>query len=307
MRDISFTDTFLANGDTLPRLNGEGPTVSFVSPGYFAAMGMRVLQGRDLASDDRVGSEPVVIVNSTLAQTVWRGESAIGRCFALDKPTNPCRRIVGVVSNAHHNSVVEAPSLQFFIPLAQQGFDDKPTSPGSMEIRTAPGRVGAVASEVQRLLLGMVGPGMKPWTRSFSVQLAPQLRNWRLGAALFTSAGILALLVAAVGIYGTIAYTFSQRTHEMGVRIALGAPGASIIRLVLKSSLLVSAIGVAIGTGIIIWAARFAKPLLYETSPNDPFVLGGVVFVLLGVAIVASVVPAMRAKGVDPIAALRAD
>ena len=153
----------------------------------------------------------------------------------------------------------------------------------------------------------MSSSGTKPGTRSFSEQLEGSFRSWRLGAALFTAAGLLALLVAAVGIYGTIAYTFSQRTQEMGVRIALGAPGSSIIALVLKSSVVISAIGVVIGTGIAIWAGRFVKPLLYETSPNDPFVLGGVALVLLAVAVVASLVPALRAKRVDPMEALRAD
>lgn len=120
-------------------------------------------------------------------------------------------------------------------------------------------------------------------------------------------AGLLALLVAAVGIYGTIAYTFSQRTQEIGVRIALGAQGSSIIALVLKSSVALAGIGVVFGTGIALWAGQFAKPLLYDTSPYNPFVLGGVGLVLLAVAVIASLIPALRAKSVDPMEALRAE
>jgi ABC-type antimicrobial peptide transport system permease subunit len=176
-----------------------------------------------------------------------------------------------------------------------------------MEIQTVEGHAATVAAEVKQLLLQMSGSGVKPWTQTFSEQLEGNFRSWRLGAALFTAAGLLALLVAAVGIYGTIAYTFSQRTQEIGVRIALGAQGSSIIALVLKSSIAIATIGVVIGTGVAIWAGRFAKPLLYETSPNNPFVLGGVALVLLAVAMVASLVPALRAKSVDPLEALRAD
>ncbi|MGH7655288.1 MAG: FtsX-like permease family protein, partial [Gemmatimonadaceae bacterium] len=110
-----------------------------------------------------------------------------------------------------------------------------------------------------------------------------------------------------VGIYGTNPYTIIQRTQEIGVRIALGAQGSSIIALVLKSSVMISAIGVIAGTGIALWAGKFAKPLLYETSPNNPYVLGGVGLVLLAVAVLASLVPAMRAKRVDPMEALRAE
>ena len=148
---------------------------------------------------------------------------------------------------------------------------------------------------------------MKPWAQTLSEQIDGDFRTWRLGAALFSAAGLLALLVAGVGIYGTIAYTFSQRTQEIGVRIALGAQGSSIIALVLKSSVAIAAIGVVIGTGAALWAGRFAKPLLYDTAPNNPFVLGGVALVLLAVAVIASLVPAMRAKSVDPLEALRAE
>jgi predicted permease len=307
MWGFSMMDAVLQNGDSLPRLDGRGPTVSFVSPGYFATAGMRVLGGRDLSSDDRDGSDPVIVVNATFAQTVWPGRPAVGQCLVIGKLGDPCRRVVGIVSNSHHNSVIEGPSMQYFVPLTQKGFGGKVTTPGSIEIRAEAGRAASVAGQVQKLLLQASPSGVKPWVRLFAEQLAPQIRPWRLGAALFTAAGLLALLVAGVGIYGTIAYTFSQRTQEIGVRIALGAQGSSIIALVLKSSVVVAAIGVVIGTGIALWAGKFAKPLLYDTSPNDPFVLAGVAIVLLAVAVVASLVPAMRAKSVDPLEALRAE
>lgn len=197
--------------------------------------------------------------------------------------------------------------MQWYVPLAQESDDGRAGYPGAMEIRVAPGRAADIAAQVKQLLTQMSGSGMRPWAQTLSEQLAGNFRSWRLGAALFTAAGLLALLVAAVGIYGTIAYTFSQRTQEIGVRIALGAQGSSIMALVLKSSVAIAGVGVVIGTGIALWAGRFAKPLLYDTAPNNPFVLGGVALVLLAVAVIASLVPAIRAKSVDPLEALRAE
>jgi ABC-type antimicrobial peptide transport system permease subunit len=243
----------------------------------------------------------------TFAKTVWPGRSALGECIVIGKTGDPCRNVVGVVSDAHRNSVVEQPSMQFYVPLAQHGFGGTITTPGAIEVRAAQGRTAFVANQVQQLLRQMSPSGMKSSVRLFSEQLEPQMRPWRLGAALFTAAGLLALLVAAVGIYGTIAYTFSQRTQEIGVRIALGAQGLSIMALVLRSSVGLAGIGVVIGTGIALWAGRFAKPLLYDTSPNNPLVLTGVGIVLLTVAVIASLVPALRAKSVDPMEALRVE
>jgi len=307
LTSISFKSTFLANGDTLPQAKGMDKIVTTVASGYFGTMGMRVMEGRDFSPDDRAGSEQVLVVNSNFAKAVWPGESAVGKCVRLTKVTEPCRRVVGVVSNSHYVGVIERPSMQFYVPLAQDGDGARGMVPGAIEIRTAPGRTGAIAAQVNQLLTQMSSSGMKPFTRTFSDQLDGSFRSWRLGAALFSAAGLLALLVAAVGIYGTIAYTFSQRTQEIGVRIALGAQGSSIIALVLKSSVMIAGVGVIIGTGIALWAGRFAKPLLYETSPNNPFVLGGVALALLAVAVIASLVPAIRAKRVDPMEALRAE
>jgi putative ABC transport system permease protein len=307
LRSISFASTFLSNGDTLPRPKDMEKIVTTVSSGFFATMGMRVIEGRDFSQEDRAGSEQVLVVSSNFAKAVWPGESAVGKCFRLNKATEPCRRVVGVVSNSHFIGVIEKPSMRFYVPLAQDGDDGRGEVPGAMEIRTAQGRAAAVAAQVNQLLLQMSGSGMRPWAQTFSEQLEGNFRSWKLGAALFTAAGLLALLVAAVGIYGTIAYTFSQRTQEIGVRIALGAQGSSIIALVLKSSVMIAGVGVIIGTGIALWAGRFAKPLLYETSPNNPFVLGGVALALLAVAVIASLVPAIRAKRVDPMEALRAE
>jgi len=133
------------------------------------------------------------------------------------------------------------------------------------------------------------------------------VRPWKLGATMFTLLGVLALVVAAVGLYSVMSYLVAQRTQEIGVRIALGARSSNIVSLILRGSVGMAAAGLVIGTVITLATGRFIQPLLFETSAKDPMVLGAVAAVLLVVAIAASVVPALRAKRVDPIAALKAD
>jgi predicted permease len=307
MWGLSWSPVFYSTGDSIPRLDGASPFVSFTSPRYFATMGMHLDDGRGFRDDDRQGTEFVAVVNRAFARVAWPGEPAVGKCIIVGDTKKPCRRIVGVVADSHYGGVIEPPSMQYFLPVTQVDDDGKMPQAAAMEVRAQQGQSELVAAEVLRLLRDNAPRGFTPMTRTLTEQLGPQLRPWRLGAALFTAAGVLALLVAAVGIYGTIAYTFSQRTQEIGVRIALGAQGSSIVALVLKSSVALAGVGVVAGTGIAIWAGRFAKPLLYETSPDNPLVLGGVALVLLVVAVIASLVPALRAKSVDPMEALRAE
>jgi putative ABC transport system permease protein len=145
--------------------------------------------------------------------------------------------------------------------------------------------------------------------RAASLQdtIDPQVRPWRLGAAVFTLMGVLALVVAAVGLYSVTSYLVAQRTREIGVRLALGAQGRSIVLLVLRNSVSMTATGVVIGLAISVWAGRFVGPLLFETSPRDGGVLLAGAATLLAVSVLASAIPALRAKGVNPIEALRAD
>jgi ABC-type antimicrobial peptide transport system permease subunit len=135
----------------------------------------------------------------------------------------------------------------------------------------------------------------------------PQVRPWKLGAAMFTLLGVLALIVAMVGVYSVMSYLVAQRTREIGVRIALGAQSSNIVSLVLRGSVAMAAGGLGAGMVVALLLGRFIEPLLFETSARDPLVLGGVAVTLLAVALLASAVPALRAKRVDPIEALRAE
>ncbi len=135
----------------------------------------------------------------------------------------------------------------------------------------------------------------------------PQIRPWRLGASMFSLMGVLALVVATLGVYSVMSYLVAQRTHELGVRIALGARGSDIASLVLRSGVGMAALGIVIGVGLAVALSSFIEPLLFDTSARDVTVLGTVVFTLLGVALLASLVPAVRAKNTNPMEALRTE
>jgi putative ABC transport system permease protein len=159
-----------------------------------------------------------------------------------------------------------------------------------------------------RALLLSIDPSIS-FVSAASMQDAidPQVRPWRLGAAVFTMMGVLALVVAAVGLYSVMSYLVAQRTREIGVRMALGAQARSIVLMVLRNSVSMAAAGVAIGLVIALWAGRFIAPLLFDTSPRDAGVLLGGAATLLAVSVLASAIPALRAKRVNPIEALRSD
>jgi putative ABC transport system permease protein len=141
----------------------------------------------------------------------------------------------------------------------------------------------------------------------FSEAVTSQAQSWKLGATMFTAFGILALVLASIGLYSVIAYNVAQRTHEMGVRVALGAQVGDVIRMVVREGAVLGVIGVVIGTGAALLAGRWVKPLLFDVAPTDPFVFTAVIVLLLGVAVAASWVPARRASRVDPQVALRSD
>ena len=300
---FSWLSVFLRDRDSVPTLNGGAPFVSFVSPEFLATVGIVVRSGRGLSADDRAGTEPVIVVSSSLAKTYWPGENATGKCIILDKRGDPCRTVVGVVSETHFAGIIEDASMHIYIPLAQM----PARSAGALAIRVLPGWSAPVASETRGLLKSAFGSWARPRVLPMSEILAPELRPWRLGASLFLAAGLLALAVAAVGVYSTIAYTVTQRTHEMGVRVALGAGTANIVRLIVGEGVRVVAVGVVVGAAMALALGRVVASMLYKISPHDPGVLIAVSLMLLAVAIGACLVPAWRATRVDPVRALQTE
>jgi putative ABC transport system permease protein len=278
--------------------------VSFVSPSYAATLGIRLLQGRGLDADDGSGPASAVLVNATMARALWPGQAAVGQCLIERARSNGCSTVVGVVSDAHDMAIDELPGMRFYRPLED---DPKWGAARAIAVLAAPGRTALVADEVRRSLRDEFSGWATPSVHIMTDYTVRELRPRRVGAALFSVAGFLALVVAIVGIYGTISYTFGQRTHEIGVRIALGARAGHVVRLVVGEGVRVVLVGVAIGLALSLAAGKLVATLLYHTSPRDPVVLVVVAVSLLLAATGACLVPAWRALRVDPATALRAE
>ena len=286
---------------------GWSPTVVGVSPEFFAVTGLRVVRGEGFPALRGSATPRVVVINEEMARVLWSNSDPIGQCMAFIKRDAPCYRVSGVVENSRRGSVIEQPTPQFYLPLDQlpAGSEDI-VGPYHIAIRTTPARAATVSAAV-RMLLRQEFPNGIPDIARLSDYLEPQYRPWRLGATLFTTFGILALLVAAIGIYSTVSYAVTQRTQEFGVRIALGAQLSDVLRLVLGEGAQTVAVGVGCGVALALAGGRLIASLLYGIEPSDPITLAAVAVMLLAIAMLAALAPAWRAARVDPVTALRAD
>jgi predicted permease len=285
--------------DSIPKLPGGGPYVSAVSSDYFRTVGTRLRRGRLFTPGDDIAGERVAVVNETMARTLWPGQDPIGRCLMTD--TLSCSRVVGVVEDARRFRLVhEDAAMQYYVPLGQD-------VAGTMLLVRPAGSPASMAEPVRRELQRLDPRIGYVRVQSLQENVDWQVRSWRLGATMFTVFGGLALLVAAIGLYSLIAYVVAQRTHEFGVRMALGARAADIARLVMGRGVGAAAAGVAIGVALALALGRLVEPLLFETSPRDPGVFLTVAVTLLTFAVLASLAPTWRAAQVDPVTALRSE
>jgi predicted permease len=297
---------YLDGGRVPPRLDDLDPALLAVTKGYFAATGMTLVAGRTFNDDDVPGSELVVVVNETTARVYWPGESPLGKCIIVGANAAPCSRVIGVVRDAHYGAVVEKPMVGLFSLVEQHttGFLSTPTI---LVVRTTAATKTAVANAM-RHVLRRTFPAAEPPSVTFKAARVDEgLKPWRLGAMLFTMFGALALLVAAVGAYSVIAYSVSQRTHEIGVRMALGARSSEVAQLVIGESMRAVGVGIALGIVATLAMGRLVASLLYATSPRDPVVLIAVVVVLVTAALMASIIPTWRATRTHPAIVLRAE
>ena len=276
--------------------------VNPVADDYFATMGTRLLRGRAVGAADGAESPFVAVISESMGQLLWKGRDPIGQCFHLSADTTPCREVVGIAESMMFGDLRDDQSVQLYIPSAQI----RGALSARFIVRTS-GDARALAEpirrEVQRLLPGTGYAQI----RTLTSVLDPVMRQWRLGATMFTIFGFVALVLAAVGLYGVIAYDIAQRMHEMGVRVALGAQSADIRRLVLGQGIRVAAIGAALGAGIAYFASRYVEALLFETPARDPVAFAAATGTILVVALMAALVPARRATRVDPVVALRSE
>jgi ABC-type antimicrobial peptide transport system permease subunit len=215
--------------------------------------------------------------------------------------TMPCTYVVGIAENIKEQSLAADSGYYYYLSAAQFN----PTT-GGMVVRTR--GEGVKLKEAIRRRLQREMPGASYVTiLPFAEVVGSQTRSWHLGATMFVAFGALALVLAAIGLYSVISYNVAQRTHELGVRRALGAQATDVIKLVVTDGLRLAIIGVATGVGIALWAGKWVKPLLFNVSPKDPFVFVLVGVTLILVALAASWIPAMRASRVDANVALRTD
>jgi putative ABC transport system permease protein len=292
-------DIFVPGIDSAGRLGDF--ILNAVSPGYFETMGTRLLRGRGISEDDRAGAPQVMVVSEQMAGKLWPNQEAIGRCVKVNADTMPCTTVVGISEGIRRGGFDGDEMLQYYVAVEQF----RPRA-GGLFVRT---RESAAANvEVVRRRLQQAMPGLSYLNvMPLSQILEPNTRSWRLGARLFALFGGLALALAAIGLFGVLSYDVAQRKHEMGVRIALGAQGSDVLRLVMERGVLITGIALVVGGVIALWSSRFIAPLLFQVSPHDPAIYAGVITTLLVVAIGASAWPAVRAARVDPNEALRAD
>jgi putative ABC transport system permease protein len=282
--------------------NNRGTLVSFddISPGHFDTLRVSLLEGRDFTDFDREKTLPVAIVNDAMAKLVWPGEEALGKRFSFFGSAVEYQ-IVGVVGNTVIGQIGEDPQPIAYYPLQQQF-----SSIAALELRTSgdPNTVlAAVRDQVQQ-----IDRNLAITNAQTAIDIMGQgLWAARMGAALLSLFGLLALILASIGIYGVLAYSVARRTAEMGVRMALGAQPKQILGLVLKQGMLLAAVGAGLGIVAAFLVARPASNLLYGVSPADPLTFAGVTLLLMGVAFLACYIPARRATRVDPVVALRFD
>ena len=309
-----------------PNANGQIATMYGATPEYLRLMDVKLQQGRLFTDEDRRGSPLVVLVNETFAREAWPNESALGKCVraghdpfiepegGMAPSTLPCRTVVGVVRDSRVRSLRpvnrEASLLQYYVPFEQQpgppAFVEDPHTISGFIVGVA-GDPADMASTVQRLVQTSAMVPVYARVQPYQELLDPQLRPWKLGATLFVAFGALALTIAAVGLFGVVSYLVSQRTREIGLRLALGGTGVAVGRWVVIGALRMVAIGVAIGIVAALAAGPRAQDLLFQTAPYDAGALLVAAGTLLLVALVAAAFPAWRAARVSPMVALRVD
>ncbi len=300
LRSVRGGSIRLPGRDSLPAYPTGGPYFNSVTPGFFATTGMRITQGRDFLDQER-NQGGAIVVNETMANLYWPGRSPIGECVYRRRETT-CNTVVGVVADARRFNIVEKERfLYFYEPMATTATDSR-----ALLVRMGSG--GArVEATLRRALLDL-DPSL-PFIdiATLGKALEPQIRPWRLGASIFTAFGMLAVILAGIGLWSSVAYAVSQRTPEFAIRMTLGAHRGSLITMMLKDGVRDALVAIAAGLVVAAVASRYLTDLLYGVSPRDPLVFVAVGAGILSIAALASLLPAWRVSAIDPAAALRMD
>ena len=295
--NLSYT-TFPEGADTNDLRNALQFPVNAVGPGYFSAAGIPIMRGRDVDDHDDMQTDHVAIINQALADAMWRGKDPIGKRMSF--AAQPWKAtVVGVVRTAKLQTLGEPPQPMIYFALKQFYF------PNAFLYVRAKGDPSAAVSSVRSAVQSLDTTMQLTRTFTATEMMDRQLSEPRFAAELLAGFGGLALLLAAIGTYGVMAYSVSQRTQEIGIRMALGAQRGNVLRLILGNGMAMVVVGVVVGLGATLIFTRSISTLLYGIGNFDAISFVGAAVVLIAVALVACWLPAIRAMGVDPIIALR--
>ncbi len=271
-----------------------------VGSGYFQTMGTAVLQGREFTDRDTASSPKVAIVNETMARRYWPNQEALGKRISLSRE-GPYLEVVGISRDSKYVFLGEDPRAFFYLPFEQN-------YRGEMTLFVHSAGDDATVLAGVRQVVRELDPDLPIYdakTMMTHLRDGVAMLFVRLGARLATAFGLLGLVLAVVGVYGVISYSVSQRLHEIGVRMALGASRGDVLKLVVRQGLLLTTAGVTIGLAAAFMVTRVMSSLLYGVNATDPLTFGLIALLLAGVALGACFVPARRATKVDPMVALR--
>ena len=276
--------------------------IHWASPEFFTTLGIQLVRGRTFTDRDRTGQPRVVVINETAARTLFGGEDPIGQQIGLGQGGfHDGAEVVGIVRDVRYRSVEQAATADAYIPLLQSW-----RANGILFVRSnldPAALIPAVRGEIRALDRDLPVTNVK----TMGTRFGDATWRTRLSADLLALFAGLALLLAAIGLYGVMAQSVEQRTREIGVRMALGAERRNIFKLVIGRALVIAAVGIVVGSALSLLSMRFLEALLYQVRPNDPATLAVLAAGLLGICLLASYVPARRATRVDPWTSLRAD
>jgi putative ABC transport system permease protein len=284
-----------------PRTKSDAPTADFVaiSPNYFHVLQVPLLRGREFSDADSESGPKVCVISSSLAQQLFPNQSALGQRIIIGYPTDATREIVGIVGDVKDSDLSARQSAQIYVPFVQNPF-----WAADIAVR-AHGNPSALSSALREQIRGIDSALPVAEVRPMEAVIGSSVAQPRFRTALLSLFGAAALLLAAIGIYGVLAYTVTQQTREIGIRMALGANPGRVLRLVLARGLRLAGAGTVIGVLAALMLTPLLNSLLFGVSATDPLTFAAVAGLLLGVALLACYVPARRAMRVDPMVALR--
>ncbi|PWT89341.1 MAG: hypothetical protein C5B54_09065 [Acidobacteria bacterium] len=280
---------------------GQAPTAErfAISPGYLNTLRIALVRGRGITTQDNAHSQPVVLANRTLAERIWPGEDPIGKQIHIGETELPWRTVVGVVDDVRHRGLQEPFAMQFYMP-AQQWSDTSMT----LVARTSINPSSSIAS-IRRTIRSIDPDQPISQIATMDDVVEATIAQKRFALPLVEFFAVCAVLLAAIGVYGVMAYSVTVRIPEIGLRVALGADAKTILSMILRGGLFLAMCGIAIGLGSSLVLMRFLRSLLFGVQPTDPQTLAIGVFILFSVAFVASALPAIRASRINPMTALR--